>query len=91
MKGYEYIGSSHSLLILMAILHYSITKTIMALTTNIGHFIVLINYDPNDDVFIYRDPAQQDKVCVIQAEILDSARQSIGTDNDWYDFISFLD
>ncbi|KAH8550570.1 Guanylyl cyclase [Umbelopsis sp. PMI_123] len=48
----------------------------------IGHFIVLINYDPNDDVFIYRDPAQQDKVCVIQAEILDSARQSIGTDND---------
>ncbi|CAO3662846.1 unnamed protein product [Umbelopsis ramanniana] len=49
----------------------------------IGHFIVLINYDPNEDVFIYRDPAQQDKVCVIQADILDSARQSIGTDNDW--------
>lgn len=48
-----------------------------------GHFIVLINYDPNEDVFIYRDPAQQDKVCVIQADILDSARQSIGTDNDW--------
>ncbi|GAB5592252.1 hypothetical protein Unana1_07152 [Umbelopsis nana] len=48
----------------------------------VGHFIVLINYDPSEDVFIYRDPAQQDKICVIAADTLDSARQSIGTDND---------
>ncbi|RUO95769.1 Guanylylate cyclase-domain-containing protein, partial [Jimgerdemannia flammicorona] len=49
----------------------------------LGHFIVLINYDPTEDVFIYRDPAVTDGFCIIAAEDLDKARQSEGTDNDW--------
>ncbi|KAI9276503.1 Guanylyl cyclase [Sporodiniella umbellata] len=48
----------------------------------IGHFIVLIGYDPTEDVFIYRDPAIKDQFCIIPAEDFDEARKSEGTDND---------
>ncbi|CAO3597183.1 unnamed protein product [Absidia cylindrospora] len=48
----------------------------------LGHFVVLIGYDPIDDVFIYRDPATGDSYCVISAEDLDHARQAEGTDHD---------
>lgn len=49
----------------------------------LGHFIVLIGYDPTEDVFIYRDPAVRDQFCVISADDFDDARQSEGTDHDW--------
>ncbi|KAG1150746.1 hypothetical protein G6F37_001274 [Rhizopus arrhizus] len=48
----------------------------------LGHFIVLIGYDPTEDVFIYRDPAVKDQFCVISADDFDDARQSEGTDHD---------
>jgi hypothetical protein len=83
MKGYEYIGNLHTFLMMTVSISLSKVSILISTFFFSGHFIVLINYDPNEDVFIYRDPAQQDKVCVIQADILDSARQSIGTDNDW--------
>ncbi|KAI8368193.1 Guanylyl cyclase [Radiomyces spectabilis] len=48
----------------------------------LGHFIVLIGYDPTTDVFIYRDPAKPDEFCTASAELIDRARQSEGTDHD---------
>lgn len=53
------------------------------LTLVVGHFIVLIGYDPTEDLFIYRDPAVNDEFCTISADDLDEARQSEGTDHDW--------
>jgi len=47
-----------------------------------GHYIVLINYDPTEDMFIYRDPAASDSFCTILAEDFDRARQAEGTDCD---------
>ncbi|KAI8078155.1 Guanylyl cyclase [Gilbertella persicaria] len=48
----------------------------------LGHFIVLIGYDPTEDLFVYRDPAANDAFCTISADDLDEARQSEGTDHD---------
>ncbi|ORX53235.1 hypothetical protein DM01DRAFT_1336414 [Hesseltinella vesiculosa] len=48
----------------------------------IGHFIVLIGYDPKEDVFIYRDPNAADGFCVISSKQFDLARQADGTDHD---------
>ncbi|KAI8051710.1 Guanylyl cyclase [Thamnidium elegans] len=48
----------------------------------LGHFIVLIGYDPTEDLIIYRDPAATDEFCTISADDLNEARQSEGTDND---------
>lgn len=56
----------------------------MHTSLSIGHFIVLIGYDPTEDLFIYRDPAANDEFCTISADDLDDARQSEGTDHDWY-------
>lgn len=78
MKGYEYIGQ-----FLAHLLIWDHNDGLICCFLNTGHFITLINYDPNEDAFIYRDPAQQDKICVISADTFDAARQSIGTDNDW--------
>ncbi|CAO3606927.1 unnamed protein product [Cunninghamella blakesleeana] len=46
------------------------------------HFIVLIGYDPVQDMFIYRDPTINNNYCVIPANVFDKARQSEGTDHD---------
>ncbi|KAI9295248.1 hypothetical protein K502DRAFT_365176 [Neoconidiobolus thromboides FSU 785] len=48
----------------------------------VGHFIVLIGYEPETDSFIYRDPAASAHFCMISAEDFDLSRQSNGTDND---------
>ncbi|KAI8346839.1 Guanylylate cyclase-domain-containing protein [Mortierella sp. GBAus27b] len=48
----------------------------------IGHFIVLVGYDPNLDMFYYRDPAKDDQLCSTSAEDLERARDSSGTDHD---------
>ncbi|KAG0358395.1 guanylyl cyclase domain-containing protein 1 [Gamsiella multidivaricata] len=48
----------------------------------IGHFVVLVAYDPNEDMFYYRDPAVNDNLCSISASDLERARNSSGTDHD---------
>ncbi|KAI9498854.1 Guanylyl cyclase [Zychaea mexicana] len=48
----------------------------------IGHYIVLIGYDPTEDLFVYRDPANMDDYCTIAADDFDQARQAEGTDHD---------
>ncbi|KAF9339201.1 Guanylylate cyclase-domain-containing protein [Linnemannia elongata] len=48
----------------------------------IGHFIVLVAYDANEDMFYYRDPAVNDELCSIAAADLERARNSSGTDHD---------
>ncbi|KAG2223719.1 hypothetical protein INT45_003443 [Circinella minor] len=50
----------------------------------LGHYIVLIGYDPTEDLFIYRDPGIMDDYCTISTEEFDQARQAEGTDHDWY-------
>ncbi|KAG0056369.1 guanylyl cyclase domain-containing protein 1 [Gryganskiella cystojenkinii] len=49
----------------------------------IGHFIVLVAYDPTTDTFYYRDPAIGDDLCSISGLDLEDARNSSGTDHDW--------
>lgn len=58
-------------------------RLVILTTPSVGHFVVLIGYDPTDDMFIYRDPAAGDSYCVISANDLDRARQATGTDHDW--------
>ncbi|KAG0207603.1 guanylyl cyclase domain-containing protein 1 [Mortierella sp. GBA30] len=48
----------------------------------LGHFIVLVAYDPETDTFYYRDPAVSDDMCSISAMDLERARDSRGTDHD---------
>ncbi|KAF9914195.1 guanylyl cyclase domain-containing protein 1 [Lobosporangium transversale] len=48
----------------------------------IGHFILLVAYEPNTDMFYYRDPAVRDDLCSISASNLERARSSNGTDHD---------
>ncbi|KAF9157896.1 hypothetical protein DFQ26_008192 [Actinomortierella ambigua] len=48
----------------------------------VGHFIVLVQYDPSTDEFYYRDPGVNDDLCVISAKDLEKARRSSGTDHD---------
>ncbi|KAK3810770.1 MAG: Guanylylate cyclase-domain-containing protein [Benniella sp.] len=48
----------------------------------IGHFIVLVGYDPDSDMFYYRDPAKSDELCSTTAADLERARDSTGTDHD---------
>ena len=60
-----------------------ILYSILTPCESIGHFIVLIGYDPTEDLFIYRDPATTDEFCTISADDLDEARQAEGTDHDW--------
>ncbi|KAF9114981.1 guanylyl cyclase domain-containing protein 1 [Mortierella sp. AM989] len=49
----------------------------------VGHFIVLVAYEPNEDLFYYRDPAVGDDLCSVSASDLEHARNSTGTDHDW--------
>ncbi|KAI8069151.1 Guanylyl cyclase [Gongronella butleri] len=48
----------------------------------IGHFIVLIGYDPGEDMFIYRDPNADDSICAISSKQFEIARKAPGTDHD---------
>lgn len=48
----------------------------------VGHYIVLISYDPTEDVFVYRDPAVNSNYCTILSDDFDRARQAEGTDCD---------
>ncbi|KAF9392860.1 hypothetical protein CPB97_008451 [Podila verticillata] len=48
----------------------------------IGHFIVLVAYDPDEDMFYYRDPAIDDDLCSVTGHDLERARNSSGTDHD---------
>lgn len=48
----------------------------------IGHYIVLIGYEPSTDTFLYRDPGTDQKLCGISTPHLEKARGSPGTDHD---------
>lgn len=47
-----------------------------------GHYILLIGYDPDKDVFYYRDPGTDAELCVIDGDDLEAARMNDGTDHD---------
>lgn len=48
----------------------------------IGHYIVLCGFNKNNGRFIFRNPSNGDKICMISFEKLDSARTDYGTDED---------
>ncbi|KAJ2158182.1 hypothetical protein GGF46_003955 [Coemansia sp. RSA 552] len=47
-----------------------------------GHYIMLIDYIPSLDLFVYRDPAITDEFCLATARTIDTARAHPGTDAD---------
>lgn len=48
----------------------------------IGHYIVLCGFNRNIGRFIFRNPSNNDKLCMISYEKLDCARTDYGTDED---------
>lgn len=48
----------------------------------IGHYILLVGYDPEDDLFYYRDPGYEDDLCCMDSFTLEQARSHAGTDHD---------
>jgi hypothetical protein len=48
----------------------------------VGHFIVLIGYDPEIDMFFYRDPGSESKLCAIHGDDLEKAYSCQQTDHD---------
>ncbi|KAI8844922.1 hypothetical protein BC829DRAFT_399767, partial [Chytridium lagenaria] len=47
-----------------------------------GHYVVLVGYDPETDGFLVRDPGTEEELCFVDAEVLDGARSFHGTDHD---------
>lgn len=50
--------------------------------TYLGHFVVLCDYDPKTDLFMYRDPGSSASACFMRSADLEQARRSLGTDED---------
>ncbi|KAI8923866.1 Guanylyl cyclase [Entophlyctis helioformis] len=48
----------------------------------VGHYVVLIGYDPATDMFSYRDPGTEAPLCQVSSTVLEAARMSSGTDHD---------
>ncbi|KAI9100620.1 Guanylylate cyclase-domain-containing protein [Phlyctochytrium arcticum] len=48
----------------------------------IGHYIVLIGYDVDEDRFYYRDPGTEAELCCMDADDFERARGGCGTDYD---------
>src|SRR5690606_24670834 len=48
----------------------------------VGHYILLVGYDPEQDIFTYRDPGTDTELCYIEGGELEKARNSLGTDHD---------
>ncbi|KAJ3122243.1 hypothetical protein HK098_002982 [Nowakowskiella sp. JEL0407] len=48
----------------------------------VGHYIVIVGYDAEEDRFLYRDPGADSELCVIKASDLEKARCASGTDHD---------
>ncbi|KAJ3299137.1 hypothetical protein HK104_009931 [Borealophlyctis nickersoniae] len=48
----------------------------------VGHYILLVGYDPDRDLFLYRDPGTHAEICCVDADDLEEARASVGTDHD---------
>ncbi|TPX47646.1 hypothetical protein SeMB42_g02645 [Synchytrium endobioticum] len=48
----------------------------------VGHYIVLVAYDSDRDIFWYRDPGANAELCCVKASILEQARGASGTDWD---------
>ncbi|KAI8853910.1 Guanylyl cyclase [Chytridium lagenaria] len=47
-----------------------------------GHYVLLIGYDPETDGILVRDPGTEEGVCFVDASVLDAARSAPGTDHD---------
>ncbi|KAI9206691.1 Guanylyl cyclase [Polychytrium aggregatum] len=48
----------------------------------VGHYILLAGYEPDSDTILYRDPGTNEVLCAVDADDLDVARSSLGTDHD---------
>jgi len=48
----------------------------------LGHFIILCAYFSDNDLFEYKDPAEDESSCFIKAAQLEIARKRAGTDED---------
>ncbi|KAJ3107134.1 hypothetical protein HDU97_004827 [Phlyctochytrium planicorne] len=48
----------------------------------LGHYVVLVGYDPVTDGFLLRDPGTEEELCFVDAATLEAARSSPGTDHD---------
>ncbi|KAJ3117258.1 guanylyl cyclase domain-containing protein 1 [Phlyctochytrium bullatum] len=48
----------------------------------VGHYVVLVGYDPETDGFLVRDPGTEEGLCFVDAGVLDVARGWAGTDHD---------
>ncbi|TPX60797.1 hypothetical protein PhCBS80983_g01522 [Powellomyces hirtus] len=48
----------------------------------VGHYILLVGYDPDSDRFTYRDPGTDHEMCTVDADALHEARRAPGTDCD---------
>ncbi|KAJ3408535.1 hypothetical protein HDV05_004949 [Chytridiales sp. JEL 0842] len=47
-----------------------------------GHYVLFVGYDPDTDGFLYRDPGTLEPLCIMDADDLERARSSPGTDHD---------
>ncbi|XP_055388122.1 protein GUCD1 isoform X2 [Condylostylus longicornis] len=48
----------------------------------LGHYVVICGYDLIKRKVLYRNPAQDDHVCVTSVDAMDRARKAYGTDED---------
>ncbi|TPX34067.1 hypothetical protein SmJEL517_g03252 [Synchytrium microbalum] len=48
----------------------------------VGHYVVLVAYDQERDLFWYRDPGTAAELCCIKSQVLEEARGASGTDWD---------
>ena len=51
-------------------------------TEFVGHYIVVIGYDSDTDMYFYRDPGTDSKLCAISGDGLESAHNCAETDHD---------
>ncbi|KAI8812718.1 Guanylyl cyclase [Cladochytrium replicatum] len=48
----------------------------------VGHYVLLVGYDPEEDIFLYRDPGTTAELCAMSADEMERARCASGTDHD---------
>ena len=48
----------------------------------VGHYVLLVGYDADRDLFLYRDPGSGEEVCAVDGEGIEKARSCVGTDHD---------
>ncbi|KAI8801391.1 Guanylylate cyclase-domain-containing protein [Cladochytrium replicatum] len=48
----------------------------------VGHYVFLVGYDPEEDVFLYREPGTTAELCAMSTDDMEKARCASGTDHD---------